>query len=286
MWTVVSFAGTYTEYLRHKTLAEENRCRLVEGPVEHFVPMPYAGHAVESFFVNGVAFKYSDFIITDGFNNTSSHGGPVNGDSYVRICYDPSNGAILRLEIRDFKGELKDYAKAQSMFPRSADVPNIGVKNLTINIPWYSNLFLVLYILDFIGIYALYLPYMRTFLRLKTAAVRDCAVPATLEAGRKTKLRNNMIYWNREGRVIWLRPRGFNLVQIPLTVARLNLDSDGSSIDEYEIRFSSGAPFVMALFLSTAYIFFSAAMPTGCQFAITGNVCRNRRGVLLSRRIF
>ena len=272
LWTSISFFATYSQHLRHKVLAEENRCRIVEGPVEHFVPMPYAGHAQESFSVDGVPFRYSDFIITDGFNNTSSHGGPINSDSYVRICYDPSEGVILRLEIRDFKGDLKDYAKALSIFPKPGDVPNMSGKNLAINVPWYSNLFLVLYILDFIAIYALYLPYIRTFFRLKTATVRDCAIPRALEAGRKIKLRNSMIYWDIESRAIWLRPRGFNLVQIPLVVATLNVAASEKSITGYETRFSSGSPFVMALFLWTAYIFFSATMaaspnlPSPAQF--------------------
>ena len=67
LWTVVAFSATYTQYLRHKSLAQQRSCRVVEGPVERFVPMPYTGHAVESFFVSGVPFEYSDFIVTDGF---------------------------------------------------------------------------------------------------------------------------------------------------------------------------------------------------------------------------
>jgi len=59
--------------------------------------MPYTGHADESFNVAGVHFRYSDFGATDAFNNTASHGGPITKDSYVRICYDPSGNAILRL---------------------------------------------------------------------------------------------------------------------------------------------------------------------------------------------
>jgi hypothetical protein len=144
LWTAISFSATYSQHLRHKALAQDNRCRTVEGPVERFVPMPYAGHGVESFSVGGVSFRYSDFIITDGFNNTSSHGGPVSGDSYVRICYDPSDGIILHLEIRDFKGDVKDYAKTENIFPGPSDAVNISGKNPTINIPWYSNLFIVL----------------------------------------------------------------------------------------------------------------------------------------------
>lgn len=95
--------ATYSQHLRHQSLAEGNACRIVEGHVENFVPMPYGGHSSESFVVSGVTFRYSDFNVTDAFNNTASHGGPIRSDSYVRICYDPSDKAILRLEVRDPK---------------------------------------------------------------------------------------------------------------------------------------------------------------------------------------
>jgi hypothetical protein len=249
LWTVTSFFATYSMYLRHKALAQEDGCRVVEGPIEHFVPMPYGGHAQESFTVSGVPFKYSDFTITDGFNNTASHGGPITSDSYVRICYDPSGNVILRLEIRDFKGDLKDYAKAQNSFPWPEDVHKFNERTPPVDAPWYGNLFLVPLILDFVAIQVLFLPYLRTFFRLKTTAVRDCGIPETLAAGKKTKLRNSMIYWDRKTEAIWLRPRGFNLVQMPLMVAKLNIDASGKSISGDEIRFSSGFPFVLALFL-------------------------------------
>jgi hypothetical protein len=47
----------------------------------------------------------------------------------------------------------------------------------------------------------------------------------------------------------------------------LNGDAGGTSISEYEIRFSSGAPFVMALFLWTAYGLFSATMPANAPLS-------------------
>jgi tetratricopeptide (TPR) repeat protein len=268
LWTSMVFFTTYSQHLRHKALAQENGCRVVVGPVEHFVPMPYTGHAEESFSVAGVPFRYSDFIITDGFNNTSSHGGPINADSYVRICYDPSGNVILRLEIRDFKGDLKDYSKVESIFPTLGDTQNIIGKNIAINISWYSNLFIVFYILDLVAIRALFLPYVRTFFRLKTATVRDCPISMALEAGRKIKLRNSMIYWDNETRTIWLRPRGFNFVQIPFTVAKLGVDAGGKAVIGYEIRFSSGFPFVTVLFFWTAYVFFSATMPADPNFPL------------------
>ncbi len=49
LWTSITFFATYSQYLRHRALAQENRCRAVEGAVEHFVPMPYGGHAQNSF---------------------------------------------------------------------------------------------------------------------------------------------------------------------------------------------------------------------------------------------
>jgi hypothetical protein len=103
---------------------------------------------------------------------------------------------------------------------------------------------------------------MRTFFRIKTTKINDEAVPETLEPEKKIKLRNSMIYWDRQNQVIWLRPRGYNLVEVPLVVAALKIDANRNAFSESQIRFSSGFPFIMALFLWTAYVFFSAAMPS------------------------
>jgi hypothetical protein len=230
--------------------------------VENFVPMPHGGHAEESFSVSGIPFRYSDFQMTDGFNQTSSHGGPIKNDSYVRICYDPSGNVILRLEIRDFAGSPTYHANPPSIFPTADDVKELNKKRPAIDIPWYGNLFVVFYLLDSVAIWALFLPYMRTFFRIKTTKINDEAVPETLEPEKKIKLRNSMIYWDRQNQVIWLRPRGYNLVEVPLVVAALKIDANRNAFSESQIRFSSGFPFIMALFLWTAYVFFSAAMPS------------------------
>jgi hypothetical protein len=225
--------------------------------------MPYGGHAQESFSVAGVPFRYSDFIISGGFNNTLSHGGPINGDSYVRICYDRTDGAILRLEIRDLKGNPPDYTTTKSAFPALEDFQHVAGPKSFVKAPWYGNLFVLLFILDFIAIYVLYLPYLSTYFRLKTVAVQDGAIPEHLESGNSIKLPNSLIFWDRESRTIWLRPRGFNLFQIPFSVATLNADESGRTIREYQIRFSSGFPVAMLVFLWTAYAMFSANMPPG-----------------------
>jgi hypothetical protein len=117
VWTAGAFSTTYGQHLRHQQLAEQNQCRVVEGPVVDFVPMPFTGHAQESFSVAGVPFHYSDYGVTDAFNNTASHGGPIDANAYVRICYDPGDNAILRLEIRGFRGEVKNYSSWASIFP-------------------------------------------------------------------------------------------------------------------------------------------------------------------------
>jgi hypothetical protein len=124
-----------------------------------------------------------------------------------------------------------------------------------------SNLFIVLYILDFLAIHILFVPYLKTFFRVATTA-RNCVISMPLEAATKIKLRNSLILWDAETQTIWLRPRGFNSIRIPLMVAALKLDAQGKSITGDQIRFSSGFPFVMILFLWTAHQFFSAAMPS------------------------
>ena len=83
---------------RNANLAmERNDCKIVEGAVEHFHPMPATGHDTERFDVHGVKFAYSDFIVTAGFNNTASHGGPIREGLPVRICY--RDDEILRLQV-------------------------------------------------------------------------------------------------------------------------------------------------------------------------------------------
>jgi hypothetical protein len=261
LWTGAVFISTFTSYLRHKALARDNKCRVVEGPVENFVPMPFTGHSDESFSVAGVSFKYSDYSVTDAFNNTASHGGPIAENAYVRICYDPKGNEILRLEIRDFKGPIKNYTKTE-LFPDTGAQPRSNESNKTDVqpfIPWYGNLFFILYLLDALATQNLYLPYIRTFFRIRSAPVDNQPVPHTLAANTKIKLRNSTIYWDRANQAIWLLPRGFNRWRLQLMVARLNMQHE--TIASEEVCFSSGMPVVLALFFWTAYRLFSQTIP-------------------------
>src|SRR5947208_1246811 len=77
LWTFATAIATHLNYSALQEIYREGRSQVVEGKVEHFKPMPYGGHAMESFTVKGVNFEYSDYVITPAFNNTSSHVGPI-----------------------------------------------------------------------------------------------------------------------------------------------------------------------------------------------------------------
>ena len=85
------------------------KCQVIEGIVTQSHPMPVTGHDVEAFVVSGKRFQYSDFIHRAGFNQTSSHGGPIHEGARVRIYYLGED--IAKLEIAD------DQASNQSLEP-------------------------------------------------------------------------------------------------------------------------------------------------------------------------
>jgi hypothetical protein len=97
VWTVATFALTLGDYIAARNALISGRANVVEGVVTDFRPMPYEGHARESFVVAGKEFSYSDFGVTAGFNNTRSHGGPIDKGVYVRVTH--RGNTILRLEI-------------------------------------------------------------------------------------------------------------------------------------------------------------------------------------------
>src|SRR5690349_20985760 len=72
------------------------RYSLVEGTVTDFHPMPYEGHDNECFTVQVQRFCYSEYIVSQGFHNAASHGGPIRPGIHVRIAY--VGPTILRLQ--------------------------------------------------------------------------------------------------------------------------------------------------------------------------------------------
>jgi hypothetical protein len=66
--------------------------------------MPYEGHSYEEFRVGSVQFSYSDYQDRPGFNQSSSHGGPIREGLRVRIAYSDNCNewpkSILKLEVQ------------------------------------------------------------------------------------------------------------------------------------------------------------------------------------------
>ncbi|HEY9128046.1 MAG TPA: hypothetical protein VIM62_13015 [Acidobacteriaceae bacterium] len=80
---------------------ESGNCKLAEGLVADFDPMPYEGHKDECFSVQTNRFCYSDYMASPGFRNTASHGGPIHEGLPVRVAFIPTRqgNLILKLEI-------------------------------------------------------------------------------------------------------------------------------------------------------------------------------------------
>ena len=97
LWTIIAFVGTGHDYTKIRKALANGSADIVEGRVEDFVPMPHQGHALEHFSVCGVPFAYSDYVVTAGFNHTSSHGGPIRPGLWVRITH--VGNTIGRLEV-------------------------------------------------------------------------------------------------------------------------------------------------------------------------------------------
>ena len=97
LWTLISSLSAYSKYASLSKARNTDSLIVVEGVVTDFRRMPVTGHAMEKFCVSGACFEYSDFVITGGFNNTSSHGGPIHEGLQVRVSY--VGNAIVKLEI-------------------------------------------------------------------------------------------------------------------------------------------------------------------------------------------
>lgn len=100
-WLLIAGVGitfAIKDHFQHLQWLNKGYYEVIEGPVTDFIPMPYTGHQLESFSVNGVNFEYSDYVINGGFNKTSSHGGPIYEGRWVRISY--KDGIILKLVVK------------------------------------------------------------------------------------------------------------------------------------------------------------------------------------------
>ena len=95
----LGYWGLFDMYQEVVGAYKDGDYEIVEGYVENFEPMPYEGHAQESFDINGVHFEYSDYTLGVGYNNAKSHGGVIHGDGqHLKIGYvyhGPEHGNII-----------------------------------------------------------------------------------------------------------------------------------------------------------------------------------------------
>jgi hypothetical protein len=96
-WTLFGFVGTSRDYSGLASDFREGRCEVTEGAVSEFHPMRHSGHEMEWFVLGGKRFEYSDYVVSAGFNNTASHGGPIHLGVQVRVHHRGND--IARLEV-------------------------------------------------------------------------------------------------------------------------------------------------------------------------------------------
>ena len=98
LWSGVTFSTTFSDYAALHSAYRRSQFSVVEGRVTNFRPMPYEGHQLECFSVQSQTFCYSDYVVTAGFSNSASHGGPIREGLPVRISY--IGNSIVRVEVR------------------------------------------------------------------------------------------------------------------------------------------------------------------------------------------
>jgi hypothetical protein len=98
LWSALTLGMLLPEYLSLQSGVRQGQFSVVEGAVTDFRPMPHEGHKSECFSVREQTFCYSDYEVTAGFNNSTSHGGPIREGLPVRVSY--IGGTIVRLEVR------------------------------------------------------------------------------------------------------------------------------------------------------------------------------------------
>ena len=106
---LISTLGMMAEHIDYSKALETGDVCCVEGYVENFHPMPYEGHDVEHFEIDGVCFDYTDYEIMNGYNQSSSHGGVITGNGqylkikYIESTYDSGENRNIILYIAEIE---------------------------------------------------------------------------------------------------------------------------------------------------------------------------------------
>lgn len=269
LWTSLSFYSTYGEY----RLLQSSDCKMVEGPVENFDPMPEAGHKNESFSVRGVPFSYSDYVVTSGYNNSASHGGAIQKHSVVRICYVAlTNGnAITQLYVKGYQGPILDYSGSLWLFSSINKSKKEKIKNTEIfkeqkmfnNNSIFGQIinFIALILIIDIVLYALFVvPYFRYYFKVKELNSKDIPISSSVLDQEKHNLENMTIKYDGQN-TIWARPYGLEILHTAGFALKMTLSADRTKVIKSEIRMSSLMIILLLVFAFLAPQFLSRGMP-------------------------
>jgi len=124
-WILSVFGMTYTGYSKLVSAYDTGEFEVVEGFITDFRPMPKSGHPQERFSVDGVTFTYSDYNVVPGFNNTKSHGGPIDEGVYVRVSY--VGNSIITLEVEPSAMVGKERNRSVSLWEMAEDNEAIDI---------------------------------------------------------------------------------------------------------------------------------------------------------------
>lgn len=270
-WTSTALMSTYGEY----EVLRDAEYKVVEGKVENFDPMPYSGHKHESYTVQGVEFSYSDYNVTNGFNNTASHGGPVNQNSVVRIFYVPrgSTNIITRLEVKGYKGPIKNYSGGVGIFSAFEKLGETGGSGeldkemkdsdrAMVMAQKYMVFLMPLFIAD-LALYALFLiPFYNIFFRVKLIEHEPLEIDSKYLNQEKHTLENLTVKYDGEG-VIWGRPYGVEVMNSPGCALKMHLSRDKTKVIKSEIRMSTLMFLCFFMVAFMAMEFFKVTMSEG-----------------------
>jgi len=95
-WTILAFSISYSHHISAVAAMSSGQVQIVEGRISNFIAETNKNKQ-ESFQVNGIHFRYSRSLVTEGYRGTAAQGDVLKNGLNVRIAY--WDGLILRLEI-------------------------------------------------------------------------------------------------------------------------------------------------------------------------------------------
>lgn len=97
----------YSEYNKIVAMMEKGETQSLEGKIEQYKPIDIDNHAsVESFYLNGVRFAYSDYHRIKGYHHACKLGGAICKDNQqVKIEYYTNDNLNYIVKIETLENE-------------------------------------------------------------------------------------------------------------------------------------------------------------------------------------